>query len=167
MKFYVATALENVEEQKRVVTALLALGHECSYDWSVHGSVQRDGPERIREVAVNELRGVLDADLVVVLLPGGRGTHTELGFALACSELVTTKKKYIILVGPGEDASGRLAAFYLHPRVDRWFEDSDLLIAYLTGVHEASLWQFTKRSPTINSPCQRASSDDKLSADIS
>ncbi len=81
MKIYIASGLENFKQVQALRDALLADGHEISYDWSVHGSAQGQGDERLREVAQNELDGVYNADVVVVLLPGGRGTHAELGAA--------------------------------------------------------------------------------------
>ena len=83
MKFYIASKLENAEIVKRVAAVLKAAGHEHTYDWTEHGSVQGEGEARLREVAENERQGVLDADMVIVILPGGRGTHAELGMAAA------------------------------------------------------------------------------------
>lgn len=82
MKFYIASRLENAEMVKRVADVLKAAGNMQTYDWTVHGSVQNEGEERIREVARAEKKGVMDAQMVIVLLPGGRGTHSELGIAL-------------------------------------------------------------------------------------
>ena len=58
-------------------------GHDLTYDWTLHGSVKSVSKERLREVASLELDGVSEADFVVVLLPGGNGTHLELGFSIA------------------------------------------------------------------------------------
>jgi hypothetical protein len=69
VKVYIATSLEAAQTQNRVRDALVAAGHTITYDWSVHGSVQHEGVERIAEVARAEMQGVKDADLVVVLLP--------------------------------------------------------------------------------------------------
>lgn len=69
------------------------MGHTISYDWTHHGAVRDKGIPRIREVAQSELDGVMDAHFIVVLLPtglnsSGRGTHVELGIALACGKPV-------------------------------------------------------------------------------
>jgi hypothetical protein len=58
--------------------ALKNRGHEISYDWTLHGSVKSVSKERLREVASLELDGISEADFVVVLLPGGNGTHSLL-----------------------------------------------------------------------------------------
>lgn len=86
MKFYIASKLENAETVKRVAAVLKAAGHEQTYDWTVHGSVQCEGKDRLTEVAGNECKGVIDADMVIVILPGGRGTHTELGIGLGAGK---------------------------------------------------------------------------------
>jgi hypothetical protein len=81
MKFYIASSLENAQTVKSIADILKAHGHQHTYDWTVHGSV--DGIQRLSDVAYMELQGVINADVVVVILPGGRGTHTELRAALA------------------------------------------------------------------------------------
>ena len=82
MRIYIASALENIEQVQAVRDALIAEGHTITYDWTTHGAV-RDDLARLAEVAGSEVQGVREADLVVVLLPGGRGTHAELGMACA------------------------------------------------------------------------------------
>lgn len=127
MKFYIASALENVATVRRVANILKAAGHHHTYDWTVHGSVQSEGPERLTEVAEAERQGVLNADMVIIILPGGRGTHAELGIALG-----DQPKKIIICA---EDANaylleGRTCSFYWSDLVhrivgpkDAWIED--------------------------------------------
>ena len=69
MKFYIASRLENAEMVKRVAEVLKAAGYIHTYDWTEHGSVQNEGQERIIQVAENEKVGVLNADMVIVILP--------------------------------------------------------------------------------------------------
>ena len=145
MKFYIATRFERAEDQKALSGVLKGLGHEISYDWSEHGSVQSEGPERIREVAQLETRGVLDADLVVVLLPGGRGTHAELGIAVADSERQRERRglgqvggqKRIVIVGDDGSVDGRTCAFYHHPQVDRRFATVEELVVFMQELSTA------------------------------
>ncbi len=89
MKFYIATGLERIKEHNQLRDLLVAEGHEITYDWSLHGgSVKHVSIERLREVAERELLAVEEADILVVLLPGGKGTHTELGAAHAMNKPV-------------------------------------------------------------------------------
>lgn len=113
MKAYVASSLERADEVEELYAFLTNVGVEVTYRWTQHGSVQHDGVARISEVALAELEGIRKADVVVVLLPGGRGTHVELGIACAL-------EKPVILHGDLEDQDGRPCAFYLLPNVARW-----------------------------------------------
>lgn len=80
-RFYIASGLENAAAAQRVAADLTARGWTLTYGWWTHGSVQAEGVERIAEVAALERRGVLSADVVIALLPGGNGTHWEMGIA--------------------------------------------------------------------------------------
>ena len=83
LKIYVATSLDHAHRAVAVHKALENAGHVITYRWTDHGSVQDQGIARLREVAEAELNGVRDADVLVAILPGGRGTHTEIGIATA------------------------------------------------------------------------------------
>ncbi len=117
MKFYVASGVSNAEKVNRAAAALTAAGHERTYDWTGHGDVSKESPERKREVALRESRGVTEAELVVLLLPGRFGTHAELGMAIAAGE-----NKRILLwsqtSAPFDGAEG-FCVFYHHPTVER------------------------------------------------
>ena len=66
-------------------------------------------------MAVNEAKGVLSAEIVIVLLPGGFGTHAELGIALGSG-------KRIILHSADNEvftACEKTCAFYHHGNVFR------------------------------------------------
>ena len=104
--FYLASGLENREQASRIIRALERAGLTCTYDWTTHGSLQAH-PQLWHEVAAAELGGVIRADVVVVLLPGGRGTHCELGAAIRGGTPV-------VLVGKPEqlEADGRTCIFY-------------------------------------------------------
>lgn len=91
----------------------MGMGHELTYDWSVHGSVKLTSKERLQEVAAKELGAVLEADFVVVLLPGGYGTHVELGLALASGKEVILHSED----GAFFDPSEKTCAFYHYSRL--------------------------------------------------
>jgi nucleoside 2-deoxyribosyltransferase len=88
MKYYIATRLENHVQHNALRDLLNGMGHSITYDWTLHGPVWKRGIETIRQVAANEENGIHDADVVFVLLPGGRGTHVELGMAIAVNTSV-------------------------------------------------------------------------------
>ena len=125
LKIYVATSLDHAPRAVAVHKALEHAGHIITYRWTDHGSVQDQGVARLREVAEAELNGVRDADVLVAILPGGRGTHAEIGIAIGLGIPVVLLEQ----VG-AYDAE---CAFYHAPGVHRymWSEESVLpLLAF-------------------------------------
>lgn len=113
MKFYIASKLENAERVKELAGILKGWGWQHTYDWTTHGSVKNEGEGRIQEVAQNEIDGVKDADFVIVLLPGGRGTHAELGAA-------NVLEKHVFVWGESEEyfiLDDRTCSFYWNKNV--------------------------------------------------
>ena len=111
--FYVASSLENADQVRGFAMALVRWGYDWTYDWTRQGSVQSAGETVIREVAMKEMNGIHDADVVFVLFPGGRGTHVELGAAIALM-----KRVVIVPRMPEPLMQDRICAFYLHPGVE-------------------------------------------------
>ena len=117
MKFYVASRVSNAKLVNQAAERLTRCGHERSYDWTRHGDVSAEPAGRKREVAALEAQAVLDAELVLLLLPGGFGTHTEMGLSLAAPA-----SKRILLWSETEapfDGSEGFCVFYHHPAVER------------------------------------------------
>ncbi len=110
-RVYVATALGRLEYAHAMIAQLRALEFEITYDWTVHGSLQA-WPERWSPAAEAEARGVASADALVVLLPGGLGTHTELGIALGTH-------RRIVMVGTDPGDTERTCIFHHHPAILR------------------------------------------------
>jgi len=88
MKFYIASKLENFEQVQYLAGKLKASGWIHTYDWTAHSSVKATNVETLKEVAQKEYNGVKDADVVIVLTPQGRGTHTEFGMAIALNKRI-------------------------------------------------------------------------------
>lgn len=115
MKYYIATSISRMAAHHTVRDTLKTWGHDISYDWTLHGSVKLVSKERLREVAVFELEGIQEADFVVVLLPGGGGTHIEFGFAIAKGKKVFLHSEDPLAFELGPQTN----AFYHHPDVTR------------------------------------------------
>lgn len=130
MKFYLASGLDNVESARFFRDGLVRDGHEQTYDWTQHGAVAAHGIERIREVAAAEMHGVECADFVVVVLPGWRGTHFEMGAAHALGKPIFVYAPRFSLV----DAHPDTCAFYHLPGVRALSGDA---VACLHGITEA------------------------------
>jgi hypothetical protein len=114
VRIYIASGLDNLAEAKRVADMLEDLGHIITYRWFDHGPAG-SSIERLQEVSVKEVEGVRSADVVLVLLPGGRGTHVELGGGLL------TNKPVIIwdYTRTAFTVDNTTCAFYWHPNVYR------------------------------------------------
>jgi nucleoside 2-deoxyribosyltransferase len=138
---YVATGLENRTLAAQVISALREAGFRITYDWTTHGSVSGEPLERRREVALDEANGVRKAALLVVLLPGGRGTHVEMGIAIGLA---------IPVVLISEDDPGR-TIFYESPGVYQCrISVSDIagIVHNVTGIwHALTEWSFPKEQP--------------------
>lgn len=146
MKFYVSTAFDNQGQQQELARALQGLGSAWrqTYDWTQNARARDDeaAEEKMAEVTREEIAGILDAELFVVLLPGGRGTHVELGVALGVNagEDVWVyraepwpMKKIVLWSWDGSHfaAEGR-SAFYFAPGVERVTGPLSELITYLS-----------------------------------
>ena len=116
-KFYLATRVENWALANEVADLLCTAGWVQTYRWAEHGdngNIEGLDEGTRRKVAVREVDGVTDADVLVVLMPGGRGTHCELGMALGLGRPVflwARNKKDLRAV------DGKLTSFYSHPNV--------------------------------------------------
>jgi len=127
MRVYIATRLVRAAEHNLLRDALIREGHEVTYDWTVHCSVKNDGEDRLSKVADDEAAGVTEADLVVVLLPGGRGTHCELGMAVGAGVPL------IIHNEGGElfQSDDKTCAFYWHNTCEQHTGTLEELIEYV------------------------------------
>lgn len=122
MKYYIMTSLSRRAEHNYVRDQLNALGHEITCDWTVPLEHLEDPYEArlqeafLAEMAAKEMEGgVCAADFCVALLPGGRGTHTEFGAALAL------RKPLIVHDGGDLRLPGRnRCSFYFHPGIQVW-----------------------------------------------
>jgi hypothetical protein len=157
--FYIASGLENANQVQELSHQLKANGWTHTYDWTVHGSVQDKGPEVISRVAFNELNGVVTAGTVIVLLPGGRGTHAELGAAIvayAYTNKAVTQE--IIIWAENEELflqDSRICSFYWHPGVKRLVCPFDeladrLLTGCVDEIGGYQKWKSLKAAPSVN-----------------
>lgn len=79
-RFYLSTRKDRSAQAVVLAKALEAQGWERTFDWVGQNNV---GPDEYADIALAEIAAVREADVLVVLLPGGYGTHVEIGAALA------------------------------------------------------------------------------------
>ncbi|KPB03273.1 nucleoside 2-deoxyribosyltransferase [Bacillus sp. CHD6a] len=79
-KFYIASSLGNIEKVREVSKRLKDKGFIHTYDWTKNERAAT--LKELKEIGEKELIAVLEADFLIVLLPGGKGSHIEFGIAL-------------------------------------------------------------------------------------
>ncbi len=151
MRYYIASGLDNAARVKVLKAILDGRGWKHTYDWTAHGAVFRRGLERLEEVSEAESEGVFIAEVVIVLLPGGRGTHTELGMAIGQSQMFNYRRRdrsieasdggrrilvysrRIVVYSPDPEefeANEKTCAFYHHPLVERFTSWDEMLATF-------------------------------------
>jgi len=144
VKFYIATGTGRIEDQHKVREVLQKYGHTQTYDWTQHGKLTDVGEDVMQKVCHSEMEGIAQADFVVVLLPGGRGTHGEVGMAA-----IARKPTFIHSTDPARfDPSDKAwcgTTFYFHDRATRLVmpkvEDFAFRVCQLVGKHEMKIKQ--------------------------
>ncbi len=128
-KFYVAGRLNNAGRVRQVLAALREAGHTITYDWTTAADADgkfSDPPERWPEISSAEIQGVVSADTVIIVQPGGFGAHTEFGAALASG-------KDVWVVGTREEMRAGASydcIFNWHPLVTRFETVEAMLLHY-------------------------------------
>jgi len=128
MKFYVASGLQNKEIVRMVSVKLKQHGWHHTYDWTLNERV--DSLEELHRIGTLEQQAVDEADVVVVLFPGGKGTHIELGMAIAL------KKKIFLYDSSGEVMNAPTTCTFYHlPEITICTGSIDDLIAIVLNKH--------------------------------
>ncbi|MDQ0888577.1 nucleoside 2-deoxyribosyltransferase [Paenibacillus sp. V4I9] len=128
MKFYIASSLRNVGNVRDVAEVLKSRGFAQTYDWTTHSKV--DSISKLREIGNEEVAGVLDADVVIIMMPAGKGSHVELGIALG------TKKKIYLYSSTHEiNDIGTTSTFYHLDEVEQCIGSLEYLISTISMSH--------------------------------
>lgn len=113
MNFYVGSGMKNCELVDYYAEKLIEKGWHQTYNWvkNINDDVSI---EDMIKYAKLEKQGVMDSDVIVILLPAGRGAHIELGMALALN-----KKLFLCSSTEEEFTIENTVAFYELPNVVR------------------------------------------------
>lgn len=132
MKFYIASSLRNIDNVRNVARVLKSRGFIQTYDWTTHTNV--DSISKLREIGHEEVSGVLDADVVIVMMPAGKGSHVELGIALG------TKKKIYLYSSTHEINDIRTTSTFYHlEEVEQCIGSlEDLISSVSTPLHHST-----------------------------
>lgn len=88
MKFYIASSLKNYQKVRELARLLKNAGWEHTYDWTLYCPEKEIDLETLKSIGEKEYEGIKQADVVIILTPQGRGTHTELGIAIALNKKI-------------------------------------------------------------------------------
>lgn len=108
LRFYLGSAWGNREQVRLVAAMFQAAGWKWIYDWTQH--TEADDPKKI---AIAEVGAIKRADIVFILLPGDRGTHFELGAAVAAGKPVVLWAENVEQLWK----DGRYCPYYDHPNI--------------------------------------------------
>lgn len=123
MKFYIGSGLKNFNKVNELSKKLIDIGWEHTFNWAAHGSVENETVDDLANISVIEQNAIVDSDVVIILLPAGRGTHVELGMS------IVLEKNVFLLSADGKDFEiENTAGFYWHPNVIRIIGDIDVLV---------------------------------------
>jgi nucleoside 2-deoxyribosyltransferase len=81
LKFYIGSSFQNIDTVRKLASTLVLSGFTWTYDWTKNKRAADD--QQLKLIAEEEVRGIQESGIVIILLPGGKGTHTELGLAIA------------------------------------------------------------------------------------
>lgn len=126
MKFYIGSGFKNVELVNEFSKKLQNYGWEHTYNWA-ENIKENETIEDLIEYSKLEQKGIEEADAVIIILPAGRGTHIELGMAIALN-----KKIYLYSSQKEEFDIENTVNFYQLPNINRIIGDTDYAIREIT-----------------------------------
>lgn len=122
MKFYIGSGFKNSDLVNYVSEKLSAEGWEHTYNWAKN-VIENETLEDLIQFSILEQQAIMDSDVVIILLPAGRGTHIELGMAL------TLNKKIYLYSNDGKDFDiENTVNFYQLPNIHRLVGNIDDMI---------------------------------------
>lgn len=128
MNFYIGSGFKNCELVNYYSKILEENGWHHTYNWTKN-AIGDETIEDLIEYANLEQKAILDADAIIILLPAGRGTHIELGMALALNKQIflcsTTEEEFNVQ---------NTVNFYQLPQIKK-----------LVGTHDEIIHQILKR----------------------
>jgi len=107
--FYLATRKDREAEANAISEALKTKGWRRTFEWT---ALDVSDKKHHAKLAQQELDAIKEADILIVLLPGGYGTHVEIGAALALG-------KHVVLHSPDHNTLNNPypCVFHYHPGV--------------------------------------------------
>lgn len=119
-KFYIGSSLKNYKLVDYYANRLKENGFEQTYDWVSNLDVKDISKQILMQYAKSEQQGIEESDVVIILLPGGRGSYIELGMALGLD-----KKIFLCSENKEEFTIYNTVAFYELPNITKLIGTAD------------------------------------------
>lgn len=103
MRFYIASSFANKANVRYVSTALQEAGFVHTYDWTENERAV--DVSTLKKIGRIEKQAVADSELFIMMLPAGKGSHIELGMAIALH-------KQIFIYAADEITPAHASTFY-------------------------------------------------------
>ncbi|RLQ92406.1 group-specific protein [Falsibacillus albus] len=132
MKFYVASSFSNIANVRCVSQMLIDNGWIHTYDWTKNERAVTVND--LKQIGEKEKEAISESDLVIVMLPAGKGSHIELGIALGLN-------KRIILHSPTNEVNDfeNTTTFYHLTEVEKFYGTVDELVEFVVGTEQKIL----------------------------
>lgn len=126
MKFYMGSGLKNAKVVNEFSKKLKEIGWEHTYNWT-ENNLENESIEDLIKYATLEQKAIEESEVVIIILPAGRGTHVELGMAIALN-----KKIYLYSNNKEEFDIENTVAFYQLPSIQKVIGDIDYAVNEIT-----------------------------------
>lgn len=130
MRFYIGSKFSNHPAVNTVSCALIKEGFKHTFDWT-KGIHQEDSFENMLRYSLAEKKAIEDADIVIFLLPGGRGTHIEIGMAIALE-----KKIYICSSDSSDFDEEHTVNFYELPNITKLVGNIEQIVQQILALEK-------------------------------
>jgi len=124
MKFYIASSLSNKEQVRYLASRLEEKGFLHTYDWTKNENVNT--LEKLAAIGEAEKAAVMDANFFILVLPGGFGSHTELGMAIGSG-----KRIYIYSASNEPFNPEKTTTFYHIDGIGKFIGDFDQFVGHI------------------------------------
>lgn len=129
MKIYLAGKYSDRENLGKKRDQLISKGHKITHDWMTFELPSRSH-EHLGIYAKNDIQGVIDADLLLIIMDDKkytyRGSFTELGAGLALN-------KRILIVAPDGEYYFKTNCFWHHPSI-HYVKTWDQALGYISMI---------------------------------
>jgi nucleoside 2-deoxyribosyltransferase len=129
LKFYIASSFKNIDNVRNVAEQLKARGFIQTYDWTTHTGI--DSLQELAAIGAKEKEAVLHAEIFIIMLPAGKGSHVELGLALGVGKAI-----YLYSADDEMNDIDKTSTFYQLPEVQKIIGTLDDLVSKINGSYD-------------------------------